>query len=1565
MSNLLQTSATTHRLFISLFLAAVVPAHLSPQGYIRETRPYFSLSSDKTFGLDETPSISMSGFGVSAVQIRVYRVRDVTEFFRKLESSHSFGQYRDEEPVAKRNLLGDLRAWKHNLRREIRLFIRDQFTESVSAHLKHVQTAPKGQEHTKEDYYASTPILNRDQMVLSFLQSFGARQNWDTLTVPIRVRDKGVYLVEAATGGLRAYTIVVKSNLVSVTKIGKQRVVSYVANRKTGEPVPGATVSTMVRNGLPANFETNADGLAEIKIAATESAKSEDIRVVVRMGDDVTINSLPLWNYGEFHTQWNGYIYTDRPVYRPGDTVHFRAIIRASKSPVGYTIPSDQSFAVQVQDPDGKSIYAKHLTANSVGVIHDEFIPDRTASLGGYYIQVAASDGTNTTAVGNFEIQEYKKPEYEVRVTAEKPRVLEGEKLRFTVHAQYYFGEPVKGAKVEYSVYRSRYYYPFWRNTEEGDDTNDVTDDQSGDYDGSDNEEVLKATAQLDQDGTFQAVFPTTVSDHQRDYRYRVEARVTDEGRREISGTGWGIATYGTFIVNVQPKTYFYQPKGTAEFEVKAVDYDGKPVQTRATLQLERLVRGQTPEYRTVSTTSVIIGADGTGTGAVTLPDQGGSFLVTLAADSVAGRVVEGSTYLWVASDNWDGIYESTNRTLQLVPDKHKYAAGDTAHILIVTGKPNTPVLVAIEGHDVRLTKLLRSKGATTSFDYKVRVDDEPGLFVSAQFIRNGELFQNTKHLVVPPNHHKLDVQIATDKLQYLPGETATYQVKVTTPDGRGVPKADLSLGVVDEAIYAIRPDTTPDLLKFYYGNESNGVNTLNSLSYYFNGEAGDRRMLLASSTVKHRPLAQLKREQLVQPKIRKIFPDTSFWAADLTTDSSGTAQAKVAFPDSLTTWRSTVKAVTATDRFGGAVSKTIVRKNVIMRLAIPRFFVEGDKTVISGIVQNYLTTAKHARVTATLTGFDLIAGQLVQEIDVPSHGTTRVDWRVKTKSGVEAKITGQAQTDTESDALELTVPIRPQGVSILQSNGGSAGAPGTVNQQVTFASDAESGSRSVSIRLSSSVAGTLFNALDFLTSFPYGCTEQTMSSFLPDLMVTKAMHDLGGVPPIDQVTLDQQVAAGLGRLYDMQHEDGGWGWWPSDASHPFMTAYVVAGLAQAKAEGVTINEASLGRGITWLKTEVARGKDTGRDLSAYDAYSLALAGSPDSALAGRLFGNRTSLSPYGKALLGLALESAKDRRAATLAEDLEATATQSGDEAWWIADRDDMLDFDTDASPEATAYVVKLLSHQRKNSPLLPKAALWLVNHRNEGYWWSSTKQTAMVIYGLLDYVKQTGELDPDFTATISVNGSVVGKQQFTKRSAVTAPELFLDETKLQPGTNQVSITTAGKGRLYYAITGTHYSNSAKNEERGAISLNILRDYFRLVPIKEGDQTVYDLSPLSGPVASGDIIAARLTVTGSDWKYLLTEDPIPAGTEFIERDNLYKLRSRPPWWQYYFSRRELHDDRMAIFQTHFSRGQQEYFYLLKVVNPGIFHTSPARVQPMYKPGISATTESKLIEVRQ
>ena len=325
--------------------------------------------------------------------------------------------------------------------------------------------------------------------------------------------------------------------------------------------------------------------------------------------------------------------------------------------------------------------------------------------------------------------------------------------------------------------------------------------------------------------------------------------------------------------------------------------------------------------------------ANGSGIVGIDIPPQGGSYRIRAVARSGSGRQPEGSSALWVSGGVW-GVESDENPSVQIIPDKKSYASGDVAKLLIGTGQPDTPVYVSIEGQKVRQYKLLRSKESTVSFEIPVTTRDEPGIVVTAAFVRDGVFHNGSKYVRVPPVQHQLNVSVKTDKPQYLPGQTAEYIIEAKSPDGKPVAGAEFSLGVVDEAIYGIRQDTMPSLLDFFFAREYNTVQTSSSLEYFFTGQSGKRQMQLAQLRPPSR-LAQLKPDRLVLPKVRKAFPDTAFWNADLVTDSSGNAHAKVEFPDSLTTWRATVRGVAADTESGQLkrLSRLLVRKNLMVRL--------------------------------------------------------------------------------------------------------------------------------------------------------------------------------------------------------------------------------------------------------------------------------------------------------------------------------------------------------------------------------------------------------------------------------------------------------------------------------------------------------------------------------------------------------------------------------------------------------------------------------------------------------
>jgi uncharacterized protein YfaS (alpha-2-macroglobulin family) len=371
-------------------------------------------------------------------------------------------------------------------------------------------------------------------------------------------------------------------------------------------------------------------------------------------------------------------------------------------------------------------------------------------------------------------------------------------------------------------------------------------------------------------------------------------------------------------------------------------------------------------------------------------------------------------------------------------------------------------------------------------------------------------------------------------------------------------------------------------------------------------------------------------------------------------------------------------------------------------------------------------------------------------------------------------------------------------------------------------------------------------------------------------------------------------------------------------------------------------------------------------DLQAYVVYALASNNNSTPGEIESAWNKRNSMTTQGLAMFGLAAHAKGDHvRAKEIADKLETTAITNDREASWTANYDYFMEFEIDDAAETTAYALRLLSLEKPESALLPKAAFWLVNHRNGGYFWDSTKQTAMVIFGLTEYMKASHELDANFRAEVFVNGKQVMSRQFTAADSFNPaqPVIHLDQSALHEGANDIRIRKTGTGRLYWSASGTYFSNDKKLVQSNKLSLNITRDYFRLAPENTGSKIVYRLDPLQGDLHVGDILAVRVTVGGSEWRYLLMEDPIPAGAEFITREDLYELKQRPNWWNSWFTRREFHDDRAAIFQTYFNK-QQQYVYLLKVVNPGKFQVSPAMVRPMYQPSIFATSDAILMEVK-
>lgn len=1523
-----------------------------------DARSYFSLNSSRTYAPGQKVSVDVWAQNEDTLEFRVYRVNDPVKFFTQLGDAHQFGG-RVPPPPRQLTWLEQFHHWKHGIFVSIRDFFRAQFTAENREVIRRQRSEANQHPQSAAQVFAQIPILNPQQLVATWKQNVTSQAyRWQSENVALPVTERGVYLIEATDGKLRAYTIVVVSQMALITKTAPGTILVFASDRQTSVPVPEAQILFFVSHKQAGQQTTDHDGLAQIEV---NDPRPENVRIMARTKDDFAISApWSYWMSTDPAHALTAYVYTDRPVYRPGDTVHFKAILR-TRSGFTYEAPANTDFSTKISDAEGKDVFTAALKSNSMGTLHGEYAIPVNAALGDYNIQIRTGDFFNQS--GSFAVEEYKKPEYEVRITPEAQRVLQGEPIRATIDAKYYFGEPVANAKVTWVLHQERTYnglYTYGEDEEQGDEANDEGEGSDSErfYSGEQTEEQ---SGTLNENGQLQITIPTEFDEEkQSDITYRIEARVTDEANREISGHNYVLATYGSFRIGASPASYVYEVGSAGQLNVEARDYDGRPVQTAFHVVLEDW------DYRSRSGQDLLTQdgqTDANGRAEVKIAiSKGGSLRAIVTAVTPENRTLNETAYIWVPDREWYW-WGGANERIQIITDQKTYKPGDTAKILIMAGPQPVSILITTEGLGLLSRQVVRSNGGPVTVQIPIKPEYAPNFYISAAFLKDNLLHQGTKNVIVPPDAYKLSVQLQPSKAQFEPGENASYTILAKDALGKPV-SAEFSLGVVDEAIYAIRPEAATDILKFFYGQTFNHVATDSSLSYYFHGEAGKKQIQLANVKV-HKWLAQIKPETLVEPKVRKAFPDTAFWVADANTGTDGKAQVKFAFPDSLTTWRTTARGITADSKVGSAFDKVIVRKNVMVRLVVPRFFRQGDQVTISAIVHNYLPNAKTARVSMQLTGLDLINGS-TRDVNVPSKGEAKVDWRVKASNVLESTVLAKALTDEESDAMELTLPVIPYGLKMsIPRSGSISQTNGESGEEIAFPDRSEPGGRMLQVDLSPSTAGAIFGALQYLTSYPYGCTEQTMSSFLPDVIVGDAIKQLGLKPAMDESELKKKIDAGIKRLYEFQHDDGGWGWWQTDDSHVFMSAYVLAGLSQAKRLGYSVDEDRLGKAQAWVRQTLDRDKRISPDLRAYMAYSMELSGMMDRAVLDSVWEQRSDLTPYGAAMLGLAMNLANDPRVSELAIIVEKGAIVDEQQAHWSLTRDPMLDFETDASPEATAFAAKFLSKVNPGSPLLPKAAFWLVTHRDEGYWWDSTKQTAFVVYGLIDFLKQSGELQPNYSVEVLVNGKSVLTKRFSESDAMSPISASLRIGPDQLGeTNHIVIRKQGQGRLYWSLRGEYYSDEKMLTNAGAFNLTLAREYFKLTPVHEKDRIRYQLNPLTGPVHVGDTLAVRLTVAGSEWKYMMVEDPIPAGTEFIEHDNRYELDEKPTWWTWWYTRREFHDDRAAFFSTYFPRGAQEYVYLLKVVNPGVFRVSPGKVEPMYQPSYFATGDPLTLEVQ-
>ncbi|MGH9905372.1 MAG: alpha-2-macroglobulin family protein, partial [Pyrinomonadaceae bacterium] len=598
----------------------------------------------------------------------------------------------------------------------------------------------------------------------------------------------------------------------------------------------------------------------------------------------------------------------------------------------------------------------------------------------------------------------------------------------------------------------------------------------------------------------------------------------------------------------------------------------------------------------------------------------------------------------------------------------------------------------------------------------------------------------------------------------------------------------------------------------------------------------------------------QASTEPAVQ--VRSDFRSTVFWQPDLKTDSNGVATVNVKYPDSLTTWQSIARVASVGNQFGIGNTSTRTKQPLIVRLQAPRFFVVGDQVTVSAVINNNTDQAMSVAPLLSAEGLtvsgQIIDGQVVtaqSAVDVKANSETRVDWRVAITHASEARLKVEARNGKYGDAMEKTFPIYEHGIDKFISRSGKMRGD-SVAVTLDVPRERRTDSTTFSVQVAPSMATTMLDALPYLIDYPYGCTEQTLSRFLPAAITAKTLRDLGLKPEtamnkvfggIEQSTaakthpkgkhdlreLDEITRKSLQRLYDFQHADGGWGWWKEGDSDHFMTAYVVWGMTLAREAGIEVDTFAVARAAKYLDQELVE-EELNYDGQAWMLHALAshralikqreVSQFQTKAL-DNLWNNRDKLNAYTRALLALAAHKyGFADKAKTLVANLEngvkidsrpdisivQSGAQSSDPsviatAHW--GEDGLYWRWSDGGVEATSFALRAILAIDPQSKLIEPVTNWLIKNRR-GSQWSNTRDTAIVVMTLNDYLRTSGEIQTSLAYDLLVNGNQIATQQVNADNALEAPTKFdVPRELIRDGANEVVVRRrSGTGPLYFS---------------------------------------------------------------------------------------------------------------------------------------------------------------------
>jgi uncharacterized protein YfaS (alpha-2-macroglobulin family) len=1400
--------------------------------------------------------------------------------------------------------------------------------ELMSAWFRGRESDPVQRSNMRLEREFATPIVGRDGEGVF-------RQD-----VRIEPLPEGVYYVRLACGKATASAGIFVSRIALVTKTAGQETLAFVTDLETGDPVAGAEVAQV--GGVPVT--TGPDGLARLRLDPRTEPGS--VGIVARKGDsravcspfasnaDARAGALRIWHV------------TDRPVYRPGDVVRFKGVIRRAEGAEPraeggerraeggerraeggalFALPGGGTAWVRVRDPEGEVVLQSELGVGPHGSFHGEF-ETSTELTGSYVIETEYAGARETHWV---EVAAYRKPHFKITVTPVKRAFTGRETVRMRVRAEYYFGGPVAGAEVMGAVYVRPEWREFSPDDEEFADESLWEGGFAGDFVG----ELPKTTT--DARGEAELAWTPADSPLADDWTWDMDRRVTfmvfaSEAEQYFSASASVPLAQGEYAMSLESDRYVASPGETLSWRLRLTgNATGLPV-PGANVRVEYGYqdfdrRRRESRFLRDGVLDAVTGQNGEATIQLT-PNRPGDFRIMAVTRDPSGNVIRAQAWTWVFRGG-AGEFGGPAPDLQVVLDKKRYAVGDVAQAVVRTGAPGGHALITVEADRVYSSQVVHLAGPATVVRLPVEAEHFPNVFVTATYVKDKEFHTAQRRLVIDPSVRRMRVEVTPDRPLVEPGDEVTYTIRAAGPDGRPI-AAEFALGVVDEAVYAIREDRN-DPLDAFYPRRWNSVQTNYSFPelYLDGGEKGP-----------------------AQIDIRRDFRDTAAWFPSVVTDGDGQAQVRVRLPDNVGAWRTTVSGVSADGASGRATSQVIARKDLMVRLNAPAQFTVGDQVRVAALVTQH--TGRDATVWARLEAEGArVEGAATQQLRVNDGGTVAAYWTLRTSQAGQVKLRAVAWIGQgPSDGVEVVRQVRPHGRKVVTRDSGRLAQ----RTELRFTRLAGTSTGHVRVSFTPSLAGAALGSLESLIGFPYGCVEQTMNRFMPAVVVSRTLRDLGRPRPELEARIAEVARRSLSRLGVMQRHDGGFGWWAEDDSEPWTTALVLEGLWHSERAGYPVPARMRAEALRWAQGYLTSRRDraASRNKDVYLVYACLLhgqgAGARETLLALRtrdLSSEALGLAAMSHAMLG------DDARRDQAYGELMARAIEAGgglawSDGWSLA-----------ATPRALQAMLAI----RPGDPRIDRVVAALVRQRR-GFEWTSTYETAQALIGISEVLRRTGELRHRYEVAIRIGGRTVRRLAVTPENVLTASlELAMPITEFPEGDHTIEIMRTGTGGGYYAL---HVEQTPFEERIGQLvsgaGLSVERTYHALevTRLEDGTQRLKPGTRAATRFRTGQPVRCRVTIRSANrLEFVVIEVPTPSNLFVVE--NVH-----PETWNWWWSSHQVFDDRIALFARVVPAGESVLEFNLRAEAAGTAKALPVDVFDMYAPdrrGSSAGAEITVV----